>query len=995
MPKRIAEEGQVKTLKRLVRLPFSSRLAIALSTTVVYYLSFIPLHSILGAGVTTLSLFPVVLVGIYFGVRWGLLTGLGMIVSNILLLGLTGSGNLWDIFFAVGLAGSITILLAGYAAGQIHLLWSRLENELGEHRKIELALKDSEARYRSLFEDSPISFWEEDFSEVKRCIDELHKQGIVDFAAYLKEHPEIIAECMHTIRVLDVNQATLKLYEAASKEDLVGNLERVLDEETLKVFEEEMLAIAHGKTEFEGNGVNYTLTGKRINIVLRWSIAPTHEQTLSRLIVTIADVTARWRAEEAEREQRLLAEALCDTAAALSGTLEYKEVLDRILANVGKVVPHDTANIMLVEGNKVRVVSHRGYEKYNALGYMDNLQFAIAEVPNLQRMAVEGRPLIVSDTYMDPTWVRRDRSKWIHSFAAAPIRVHDIVIGFLNVDSATAGFYHPLHAERLMAFADQAALAIANAKLFEKARKSAHQLDLLNDITRAAISASQLSDTLQVLADRLGELFGASGAYITLWDEANQQTIPAAAFGPMKTIYSTMHFPPDTLTLTWSVLKTARVLVAGDVFNSPFISPQVAGAYPQKSLMGLPLIVDGRKLGAALISYNEPHQFSPEEITLGEQVASQIALAVAKVQLLEAERERTRQLSIANAMISALGHVAARIENASAPDEVMQTLGRELEPLGMHCLIALRQHNPPAMSFRHVSLPPFRNAFIEKWAAMKLKGLVLPPDRFPFFAEVIERRQAMYVVEPQQLVLGLLPKFSPALTSRVVRMGGLTDATRAICLPLIADEVVIGCLVLWGDALREEDLPAMSLFASQVAITLENTRLYTEVQQLAITDDLTGLYNRRGLFELGRHEIDRSQRFNRSFSVLMVDIDWFKQVNDTYTHAIGDQVLKVLADRCRQTVRTVDIIARLGGEEFVILLLETGLEKAVYVAERLRLHIGEQPIPTDVGLLTVTVSIGVAELTAEIDTLAALIEKADQAMYLAKQSGRNCVAVKG
>lgn len=216
---------------------------------------------------------------------------------------------------------------------------------------------------------------------------------------------------------------------------------------------------------------------------------------------------------------------------------------------------------------------------------------------------------------------------------------------------------------------------------------------------------------------------------------------------------------------------------------------------------------------------------------------------------------------------------------------------------------------------------------------------------------------------------------------------------QGVCLPLVIEERGIGLIWLWGPTLQESELPAASLFASQVAAALERARLYAEVQQLALTDALTGLYNRRGLFELGQREMDRAARFNRPLTALMLDLDHFKHVNDTYGHAVGDQILQVVAGRCRNNIREIDVAGRYGGEELVILLPENDRVAASQVAERLRQAIGSTPVATEHGGLALTISVGVAALAAGDHDLAALIHRADIALYAAKQGGRNRVVV--
>ncbi len=175
-------------------------------------------------------------------------------------------------------------------------------------------------------------------------------------------------------------------------------------------------------------------------------------------------------------------------------------------------------------------------------------------------------------------------------------------------------------------------------------RARGRYLTLLNDITRAAVATSDFQSMLQTLADRLSELLDADGCYITLWDEAQQRTRPAAAYGPLSEVYPALVPQPDELTMTASVMRAGHALAAEDALNSPYISPRIAAQFPARSLLGLPLIAHEQKLGAALIGFNQPHHFTPDEIARGEQAAAQIALAVAKAQLLEQVQQHAAEL---------------------------------------------------------------------------------------------------------------------------------------------------------------------------------------------------------------------------------------------------------------------------------------------------------------------------------------------------------------
>jgi two-component sensor histidine kinase/PAS domain-containing protein len=171
--------------------------------------------------------------------------------------------------------------------------------DITELRQIEQALRHSEARYRSLFEDSPISLWQEDWSRVKTHIDSLRKRGVTDFRAYFEAHREEIAAFGKRVVIRDVNKATLRMYDASSKRKLIAGLEHVFLPETAPAILEDLLAVAEGRTSYEHEVVNRTLSGERKLLQIRVRVLPGAESTWNQVAVSVVDITDQRGAEQA------------------------------------------------------------------------------------------------------------------------------------------------------------------------------------------------------------------------------------------------------------------------------------------------------------------------------------------------------------------------------------------------------------------------------------------------------------------------------------------------------------------------------------------------------------------------------------------------------------------------------------------------------------------------------------------------------------------------
>jgi diguanylate cyclase (GGDEF)-like protein/PAS domain S-box-containing protein len=217
-----------------------------------------------------------------------------------------------------------------------------------------------------------------------------------------------------------------------------------------------------------------------------------------------------------------------------------------------------------------------------------------------------------------------------------------------------------------------------------------------------------------------------------------------------------------------------------------------------------------------------------------------------------------------------------------------------------------------------------------------------------------------------------------------------------VCVPIESHGSVVGVINVISaapDFFTSVHAERIVAFAHQAAVAFENARLFERAEYLSLTDSLTELYNMRYFVNVARQEFERVQRNNRTLSVVMADIDHFKNVNDSHGHDMGDFALIEIAARIKNNVRTMDTIARYGGEEFIILMPETDLTAASQIAERIRRMIADNPIDNKGTAVSATLSLGVAEIEKNMGSLDELIKLADQALYKAKANGRNRVEI--
>ncbi|MCX6032541.1 MAG: GAF domain-containing protein [Chloroflexi bacterium] len=356
----------------------------------------------------------------------------------------------------------------------------------------------------------------------------------------------------------------------------------------------------------------------------------------------------RIQAEAAEHGQRVLAEALRDTAAALSGTLDFDQILDRILAEVGRVVPHDTVNIMLITGGQARITREHGSAEHGLPPPSLDLRLDVHETSTLHEMAATGRPYIVSDTQTYEGWVHSNENRWIRSYAGAPIRSRGQTLGFLNLNSHTPGFFTSAHTERLRAFADQAAMALENARLLAEAQRHARELAVLYETAIATTGTLETDALLAEMSRQVCRLIAVDSLFVALYNPEAEECRLVFAISDDEAVQDQMvgmRLPLAGEGLIAWVARTGQTLHIGDVQGDQLPAPLIqVGPKTKRAWLGVPLMAHNRLIGVISIQSNRPHAFSDENRRLLEALAAPIAIAIENARLYEEVRSHAAEL---------------------------------------------------------------------------------------------------------------------------------------------------------------------------------------------------------------------------------------------------------------------------------------------------------------------------------------------------------------
>lgn len=363
---------------------------------------------------------------------------------------------------------------------------------------------------------------------------------------------------------------------------------------------------------------------------------------------------------------------------------------------------------------------------------------------------------------------------------------------------------------------------------------------------------------------------------------------------------------------------------------------------------------------------------------------------------LELEREiaeRTEELNDANKRMFTLQHIWDMMNSATPLENVLEAIVNSTQgELGyMHCAI-IRKCKDVEGDFLHI-VAQSNDILIERLnniiGAPGIQTRRLNYDLESIYADTLRQRTILQSRALHLSLKAILPelpneKIDEILTNQPVKS--------IIVVPLIAQNKEFGwfCVFSSREELASAEMDFLALFAKQIEMAITIADLFQAVKEQAVTDALTGLYNRRYFEEALEKEVQRAKRQKQPFSVIGIDLDFLKKINDSYGHAYGDIAIKTVADILKTNARSVDVPARIGGEEFNVLLPGINSEGAMIAAERIRKTIEKAEIDT-VG--HITGSLGVATYFEHTDNVEELLELTDQAMYTSKRNGRNKVTL--
>ncbi len=477
---------------------------------------------------------------------------------------------------------------------------------------------------------------------------------------------------------------------------------------------------------------------------------------------------------------------------------------------------------------------------------------------------------------------------------------------------------------------------------------------ILYDASQAVLSTFDLDEVFTQILRIVHDYFHLPKVAILLRDPATSELFVRCQIGWDEGA-DQLRFPMGT-GITGTAAKVKRPVYCPDTAKDARYVKICTGT---RSEVSIPLMLRDEVVGVLDCQSDAVSFFDSETIDLLTLFSTQASIALQNAQLYSLERRRAAQLQAINAMA----------KQTTAVLEVKDLLQQV-------CSLVLQ-----SFPCDHVSI-----------LLLETDNLVIGAHQ----GKLTPRFRPGEILHKPGLCSRAMDSLKAVVENDVAKVAdyqpGFEETRAEMCLPLVSFGQLLGVLTLESakaGTFQEGDVQPLESVADICATAIQNARYFERVRQLAYVDGVTGIFNRR-YFELRiAEEIVRAERYNGGLSVIMIDIDHFKRLNDEFGHLLGDEVLRQVSTIFAQQVRKSDVVCRYGGEEFAIIVPETTGESATHLADKLRSVVASWFFP---GVpRPVTISAGVAEFFTHGDTRDAVIEAADKALYAAKQGGRNRV----
>ncbi len=546
----------------------------------------------------------------------------------------------------------------------------------------------------------------------------------------------------------------------------------------------------------------------------------------------------------------------------------------------------------------------------------------------------------------------------IRNITAVSLQTREHNFGVILFPHAERRMFGASNLRLLIGLALQIGLTLENYVVMHDAQRRTKEYELLTQIGQAISSRLDQDEILRTVHKELGQIFDTSNFYVAFQEGEHICFEFEVENGQVQTKRSRK---ADN-GLTEYMLRTGQpLLIRADLERTrERLGVTLIPARPAKCFCGAPILLGGKPAGVmASLSMEREYVFEERDLEVMQTAAGQVSVAVENARLFAEEQRRSRQF----AFLNSISKTAISSED------------------GEQMLLEIVGHIQKNFRFDHIGIGIFdyvrKDIEIKAEAGITAKAL---GKRIPLGVGILGR-----VARTGESALVQTTNDAPL-------QGVLPESRAVLCIPITYGETLLGVLNVESrqdDAFSPEDVLIMNTLADLLATALHNSYVFQKLQQQSITDGLTGIKTRRFFWEALSSEWKRASRSGRPFSVVLVDLDKFKQVNDTLGHLEGDLVLarvgRLLEQKCRQS----NVVARYGGDEFIILMPETSVDQAQALAERLRLWLSTDPMLQE---HLITGSFGVASFPVHGFTAEEIIRIADAGMYVSKHAGGDRVS---